>query len=229
MATLLLLRHGRTAANSDGILAGRTPGVGLDSLGSEQAAAVPGRLAGVPLAAVVHSPLQRCRETVAPLLAARPGTPVRVEERLVECDYGSWTGGKLGELGREPLMDVVQRQPSAAVFPGGESLRAMAHRAAAAAREGDAAVEAEHGAEAVWLACTHGDIIKAVVADALGLHLDLFQRINVGPGSLTAIRYTAERPFLLRLGDTGHLDGLAPAAAGSGPAADGTAAVGGGR
>jgi probable phosphomutase (TIGR03848 family) len=232
MPTLLLLRHGRTAANSHGVLAGRTPGVGLDESGAAQVAALPARLDGIGLAAIVHSPLQRCRESVEPLRAARPGVPVRVEERVVECDYGEWTGRKLAELADEPLMATVQRHPSAVTFPGGESMAGMQHRAVAAVREWDERIARDHGPDGIWLMCTHGDIIKSIVADALGMHLDLFQRITAAPASVTAIRYTPERPFLLRLADTGGLTALAPPAAEPAPAgpaeADGTAAVGGG-
>ncbi|MGK5529537.1 MSMEG_4193 family putative phosphomutase [Streptomyces sp. URMC 129] len=209
MPTLLLLRHGRTTANSSGVLAGRTPGVGLDAHGAAQAAALPGRLSGIPLAAAVHSPLERCAQTLAPLRAARPELPVHAEERIVECDYGEWTNRRLKELAEDPLMVTVRRQPSAVVFPGGESLRSMHARVVAAAREWDTRIAAEHGPDAVWLMCTHGDNIKAVVADALGLHLDLFQRIVPHPASVTAIRY-GEPPLLLRFGDTGDLSEFVP-------------------
>ncbi|MFE4593875.1 histidine phosphatase family protein [Streptomyces laurentii] len=225
MATLILVRHGRSTANTSGVLAGRTPGVALDERGTAQAAALPGRLARVPLAAVVSSPLQRCRETVRPLLDARPGLPLYVEDRINECDYGDWSGRKLAELMDEPLMKVVQAHASAAAFPGGESMRAMQARAVDAVHDWNARIEAEHGEDAAYVMCTHGDIVKALVADALGLHLDLFQRIQADPCSVTAIRYTPLRPFLLRLGDTGDLDALAPHES----AADGGAAeVGGG-
>ncbi|MBM7168199.1 MSMEG_4193 family putative phosphomutase [Streptomyces sp. G44] len=210
MPTLILVRHGRSTANTAGLLAGWTPGVALDERGAEQAAALPARLAGVPLAEVVTSPLQRCRETVAPLLAARPGLQAHTEDRIGECDYGDWSGRKLAELADEPLMEVVQRHPSAAAFPGGESMRAMQTRAAEAVREWNARVEHEHGEDAVYLMCSHGDIIKSLVAEALGLHLDLFQRISVEPCSVTVIRYTRLRPFLVRLGDTGDFASLVP-------------------
>lgn len=210
MPTLILVRHGRSTANTSGVLAGRTPGVSLDERGAEQAAALPGRLAGLPLVAAVSSPLQRCRETLQPLLDARPGLPLHVEDGLSECDYGDWSGRKLAELSDEPLMSVVQQHPSAAAFPGGESMRAMQNRAVDAVRVWNARIEAEYGEDAVYVLCSHGDIIKAVVADALGMHLDLFQRIHVDPCSVTAVRYTRLRPFLLRLGDTGDLAGLAP-------------------
>jgi probable phosphomutase (TIGR03848 family) len=203
MATVLLLRHGRTTANAGGGLAGRSL-IGLDEVGRAQAAAVGDRLAPVPLAAVVTSPLPRCRETLA---LALPETLAAVDDRLVECGYGDWQGRPLSELAKDPLWSVVQMHPSAATFPGegGESMAAMAARAVAAVRDWDARVAAEHGPHAVWLACSHGDVIKAIVADALGMHLDLFQRLVVDPGSVTAIRYTPTRPFLLRLGDTGEL------------------------
>ncbi|MEV7677058.1 histidine phosphatase family protein [Streptomyces sp. NPDC088341] len=236
MATLILVRHGRSTANTAGVLAGWTPGVALDERGAAQAAALPERLAGVPIAAVVTSPLQRCRETLQPLLDARPGLEARTDDRIGECQYGDWSGRKLAELVDEPLMTVVQQHPSAAAFPGGESMRAMQTRAVEAVREWNVRVEEEHGEDAVFLMCSHGDIIKALVADALGMHLDLFQRIHVDPCSVTAIRYTRLRPFLIRLGDTGDLGGLAPresAGEGSGEnAGEGTAGgsgvVGGG-
>jgi probable phosphomutase (TIGR03848 family) len=204
VATVILLRHARTGANAAGVLAGWTPGVDLDEGGREQAAAVAGRLAPVPLAAVVTSPLERCRSTLAAALVGRDVAPVD-DDRLGECRYGDWTGRPLKELARTPLWKVVQQHPSAAVFPGedGESLACTQARAVAAVREWDARVAAEHGEHAVWLACSHGDVIKAIVADALGLHLDQFQRIVVDPCSVTVIRYTALRPFLLRMNDTG--------------------------
>lgn len=207
VATLLLLRHGRTTANADGGLAGRQP-VELDETGRAQSTAVGERLKGLPLAAVVTSPLIRCRQT---LELALPGAEPVVEEGLIECGYGAWEGQPLKKLAKEPLWPVVQQHPSAAVFPEGESMAAMSARAVAAVRSWDARVSAEHGPEAVWLACSHGDVIKAIVADALGVHLDLFQRIVADPASVTAIRYTPLRPFLVRLNDTGgDLAGLVP-------------------
>ncbi|MFY1676207.1 MULTISPECIES: histidine phosphatase family protein [unclassified Streptomyces] len=210
MPTLILVRHGRSTANTEGVLAGRMPGVALDERGTAQAAALPGRLAGVPIAEAVVSPLPRCRETLRPLLADRPGLRAHTEERISECDYGDWSGRRLAELADEPLMEVVQTHPSSAAFPGGESLRAMQTRAAEAVREWNDRISADHGAAATYLMCSHGDIVKSLVADALGLHLDLFQRISVEPASVTVIRYTRTRPFLVRLGDTGDLASLAP-------------------
>ncbi|MEU5029497.1 histidine phosphatase family protein [Streptomyces milbemycinicus] len=223
MPTLILVRHGRSTANTAGVLAGWTPGVALDERGTAQAAALPGRLAALPLAAAVTSPLQRCQETLAPLLAARPELPLHTDERIGECHYGDWSGRKLAELADEPLMRVVQQHPSAAAFPGGESMRAMQARAVDAVRDWNARIEEEHGADAVYLMCSHGDIIKALVADALGMHLDLFQRISAEPCSVTAVRYTQLRPFVVRLGDTGDFGSLAPREEGTGEGRTGDA------
>ncbi|WP_405596214.1 MSMEG_4193 family putative phosphomutase [Streptomyces sp. NBC_01410] len=224
MATLILVRHGRSTANTAGVLAGWTPGVFLDQRGAAQAAELPGRLADVPLAAAVSSPLERCVQTLRPLLDARPGLELQTDERIGECHYGDWSGRKLAELADEPLMEVVQQHPSAAEFPGGESMRAMQARAVDAVRDWNARVEAAHGEDAVYVMCSHGDLIKSLVADALGMHLDLFQRIHVEPCSVSAIRYTRTRPFLLRLGDTGDFGSLVPRGNGGG----GAGVVGGG-
>lgn len=210
MGTLILLRHGRSSANSAGILAGRTPGVALDEHGHAQANGVVERLAPLPLAAVVSSPLQRCRETVAPLAEAG-GYEVALDDGFLEVDYGQWTGRELSKLGKEPLWKVVQSHPSAAVFPGGEGLAALQARAVAAVREWDAKLVTEHGPQVLWLACTHGDVIKAVLADALGMHLDGFQRIVVDPGSISVVSYTELRPFVQRVNDSsGDLRALIP-------------------
>ncbi|WDF31844.1 MSMEG_4193 family putative phosphomutase [Arthrobacter agilis] len=194
MATLILVRHGRTTANATGLLAGRTAGVGLDETGRDQAAATGERLAAVPLVGVVSSPLQRCRETSQFIFDRQSAAPVMsTEPDVTECDYGRWQGRLLSELASEPLWQVVQSQPSAVVFPGGESMARMQARSVAAVRRLDAAFEAEHGPGAVWVAVSHGDIIKSILADALGMHLDLFQRIAVGPASVSIVRYGTAR------------------------------------
>jgi probable phosphomutase (TIGR03848 family) len=200
VTTVILLRHGRTTANTGGVLAGWTPGVRLDETGLAQAQAVAGRLAPVPLAAVVSSPLERCVQTAEAVVAGRD-LAVQTDERLGEARYGDWTGRPLKELVKEPLWKVVQQHPSAAVFPGpeGEGLAQTQVRAVAGVREWNAKL----GPDAVWLACSHGDVIKAVLADALGLHLDSFQRIVVDPASVSVITYTDTRPFVVRMNDTG--------------------------
>ncbi|PPF15830.1 histidine phosphatase [Rathayibacter sp. AY1A4] len=224
MPTLLLVRHGRTTANTAGILAGRTAGVRLDDVGRTQAARTGERLAAVELATVVSSPLERCRQTTRFVLERQTGSPATVIDKgITECDYGDWSGRSLRDLATEPLWATVQNQPSAVVFPGGEGMLAMQARAVSAIRRHDAAVAEEHGSGAVWAAVSHGDTIKAILADALGMHLDLFQRLSVGPASVSIIRYGAGRPEVVAMNtDAGDLGWLRKAA----PVAD--AAVGGG-
>ena len=200
--TVILLRHGRSTSNTAHTLAGRSEGVELDEKGTAQAAALVERLDGLPIKALVRSPLLRCGMTLEPLAAALGLKPL-VDERLAEVDYGDWTGRNIGELVKEPLWKVVQQHPSAAVFPAGEGLADVQTRAVAAVREHDRRLAQEHGGDALWIACTHGDVIKAVVADALGTHLDSFQRITADPASMSVIRYTRVRPFVLHLNHTG--------------------------
>ncbi|WUJ69998.1 MSMEG_4193 family putative phosphomutase [Kribbella soli] len=217
MPTVILVRHGRSAANTSGTLAGRTPGVKLDETGVKQAEAVAQRLAELPLAAIITSPLERCKQTAAaiakhhaehhPEHVLRPAT----DRRLTECGYGDWTGKKIATLAKDPLWAVVQQHPSAVTFPNGESMRGMQQRAVDAVRAHDAELAKSHGNNAIWVAVSHGDVIKAIVADALGQHLDTFQRIVVDTASTTIITYTATRPFLVRLNDSGsELASLVP-------------------
>ena len=122
---------------------------------------------------------------------------------LLECDYGSWTGRPLKELAKQALWKTVQAHPSAARLPDGESMAHMMARGVEAVRRWDALVEKEHGVDAVWVAVSHGDVIKSVLADALGMHLDSFQRIVVDPASVSIIRYTPLRPFVVATNSTG--------------------------
>jgi probable phosphoglycerate mutase len=233
VTTVLLIRHGLTDL-TDPVLAGWTPGIHLDERGRAQAASLGERLRGVPLAAVVTSPLERCLETADRLLAGRsPAPALHVDTRLGEVRYGSWTGRELKDLRKEPLWRVVQGHPSAAVFPDGEGLAAVAARAVEAVHDWNTRL----GPDATYAVVSHGDVIKALVADALGLHLDGFQRIVVDPCSLSVVRYLELRSFVVRVNDTGGgVDALLaqpPArrrrgrrAPGSDPASD--APVGGG-
>lgn len=225
MSTVLLVRHGLTAKTGS-VLIGRTPGIHLDERGQRQAAALGERIAALPLAAVVTSPLERCGETAAAIRAAQPAEPAwHVDERIVECGYGDWTGKAIKDLAKDPMWKLVQTQPSAVRFPAGEGLAEMAARAVGAVRDWDERL----GDSAVWVACTHGDIVKAVVADALGLHLDQFQRIVPDPASVSVIRYTKTRPYVLRVNDTGgDLSSYAPPKRRRRKAARDDATVGGG-
>ncbi len=206
MTTVLLVRHGLTATTGH-VLTGWTPGIPLDDRGQAQAAALAARLAPLPLAAIVSSPLERCVQTAGAIAAGRDGNQVLTDDRVGECRYGDWTGQPLKRLTRERLWRVVQAHPSAVTFPGGESMPDMQHRAVAAVRDWNARL----GQDATYLICSHGDVIKAIVADSLGLHLDQCQRIQADPCSLTVIRYTPLRPFLIRMNDRGGgVDDLMP-------------------
>jgi probable phosphomutase (TIGR03848 family) len=199
VTTVLLVRHGLTAMTGP-VLAGRMPGVDLDERGQLQAAKLAERLAGVAVSAIVSSPLERCVQT-AQAIAANRETTVETDPRLIECGYGDWTGQEIKKLAKDPLWKVVQAHPSAVTFPGadGEAMRDAQVRAVDAVRSWNDAL----GKDATWVACSHADIIKSVVADALGMHLDTFQRIVVDPCSVTVITYTDLRPFVVRVNDSG--------------------------
>ncbi|MGA9147027.1 MAG: MSMEG_4193 family putative phosphomutase [Candidatus Nanopelagicales bacterium] len=208
MTRVLLVRHGRTSANASGVLAGRSPGVHLDDIGIAQASAVGELLQDVPVTHIVTSPLPRTVET-AKLIRARlqSAQPLRIakDKGLLECDYGDWSGRTLKKLARDPLWGAVQAHPSSVTFPGGESMLASQTRAVGAVRKWSALAEVQCAQRAVVLIVSHGDIIKSVVADALGMHLDAFQRIVIDPGSVTAIDYTALRPFVRLVNGTGDV------------------------
>ncbi|HEY6480153.1 MAG TPA: histidine phosphatase family protein [Streptosporangiaceae bacterium] len=202
MTLVLIVRHGLTASTGTA-LTGWTPGISLDDRGRAQASAVGARLAGLPIDAIVSSPLDRCRETAEAISRARNGTalPVQLDERVGECHYGDWTGQPLRKLAKDPLWPVVQAHPSAVRFPGpaGESMVEMQARAVGALRDWNQRL----GRDAVYVVCSHGDVIKSILTDSLGMHLDMCQRIQVDPCSLSVIRYTPLRPFVLRMNDTG--------------------------
>jgi probable phosphomutase (TIGR03848 family) len=180
------------------VLAGWTPGVHLAEKGRDLVQPLAERLWDVPIAGIVSSPLERCQETAAALARGR-GIRVGTDKRLGECNYGDWQGKELKKLVKEPLWRVVQTHPSAAQFPGGESMAEMQRRSVAAIR----AHNLKYGADATWIAVSHGDPIKSILADALGMHLDSFQRIQVDPASMSVIRYTELRPFVVRMNDKG--------------------------
>jgi probable phosphomutase (TIGR03848 family) len=228
MTLVLIVRHGLTASTGKA-LTGWLPGISLDDRGRQQAEVVGERLADLPLAAIVSSPLERCQQTAGIIGAAHAAEPlpVQLDDRLGECKYGDWTGKSLRQLSRDPLWRVVQAHPSAVTFPGpdGEAMTAMQQRAVAAVRDWNARL----GPEAVYLICSHGDVIKAILADALGMHLDMSQRIQVDPCSLSIIRYTSLRPFVLRMNDvSADAAGLAALAGKRKAAAQTDAQVGGG-
>jgi probable phosphomutase (TIGR03848 family) len=192
MMNLLLIRH---ALNdwADKKLAGWTPGVSLNAEGCAQVEALVKRLADVPLAAIYSSPLERTMETAQPV-AEDHGLTVQVREGLGEIRFGEWTGRSLEELRKEPLWPIIQVYPSGARFPGGESLREAQARLVA---EIDTII-GNHDKETVAL-FSHSDPIKMAVAHYLGLPLDLYQRLSIGPASVTAFAFTPFGPRLLFL------------------------------
>lgn len=225
MPTVLLVRHGRSVSDAAGTLAGRTPGIALDDVGREQSLIMARRIAEIPLSRIVSSPLQRARATAGYFLSdersggpgpsrrrARPSRPatVEIDDRFTEVDFGSCTEQPLEDLARTEFWSLVQHRPSAVRFPDGESLREVQQRALAGLAEHNEAVAREHGEGAVWLLVTHGDVIRALLTDALGLHLDQMQRITVPTGSLSAVRLADQGPLVLRMGETPDVTALAP-------------------
>ena len=202
---MLLVRHGQTPTTGS-TLPGRAPGLHLADAGRAQAEAVAERLAEVKkISAVYASPLERTKETAAPI-AKVAKQRVRAERGLLECDFGSWTGKKLKDLMKKPEWRTVQRYPSGFRFPDGESFAEMQNRITSTLHR---LADAHRGG--VVVAVSHADPIKAAVAHALGTHLDLFQRIVISPCSVTAILYGTEGPVVLSVNSiTGPLSTLAP-------------------
>jgi probable phosphomutase (TIGR03848 family) len=183
MSRIVLLRHAHSTANLKNILAGRTPGVLLSRKGEEQSINLIERIGSTRFDAVVVSPIQRCLQTITPWLEAEGrGLIPHVDDGFSEVDYGDWTGKSLAVLRRKKLWSVVQDHPSQMVFPGGESLLAMQSRAVAAFHRVD-----NLKGKNPRLIVSHGDVIKAIVAHVLGMHLDQFQRLIVDPASITVI------------------------------------------
>ena len=201
MATLLLVRHGHTDAAGKR-LTGWAPGVHLNELGRRQAERLVERLEGIRVDAIVSSPLERCRETAAPLAKAR-GRRVVVRRAWIEVGYGDWTGRSISQLRRTKLWRRVMSTPSNVRFPGGESLLEVQARAV------DAAVElaAEHPRGTI-VVVSHADVIRLLVAQLAGMHADHLQRLSIDPASITAVSLSAGPPRLLTLNDTGDLAAL---------------------
>ena len=194
--TIVLLRHATTSATGRR-LGGRRAGYHLDAPGREQAAAAARRLARLPVTAVYASPLERTRETAAPVARAH-GLRVRTERGILEVDYGTWTDRPLAQLRRRALWSTIQQAPSRVTFPGGESIRGAQQRAVEATER----IAAAHPGETVVLV-SHADVIKAVIAHHLGMGLDLFQRLVISPASSSVLVLPeGGAPFLVSMNDT---------------------------
>lgn len=194
---ILLVRHGQTPTTGK-VLPGRAPGLHLAEVGHQQAQRAAERIAELKTVdAIYASPLERARETAAPIAAAR-GMKVQIDKGLLECDFGDWTGAELKKLMKLPEWGTVQRAPSTFTFPGGESFNAMQTRMVSAIDQ----LRAKH-AGGVVVCVSHADPIKAAVAHAMGTHIDLFQRIVIGTCSITAIAYGFGAPIVLTVNSTG--------------------------
>jgi probable phosphoglycerate mutase len=194
---VLLVRHGQTPTTGQS-LPGRAPGLHLADTGIAQAQRAADRIAELPTVdAIYASPLERARETAAPIAKAR-GMKVQIHKGLLECDFGDWTGAELKALMKLPEWNTVQRAPSTFRFPNGESFTEMQNRIVGALD----AIRAAHPGGVV-VCVSHADPIKAAVAHAVGTHLDLFQRIVIGTCSISAIAYTGGGPIVLAVNSTG--------------------------
>lgn len=200
--TILLVRHGQTPTTGK-VLPGRARGLHLAEQGHRQAEQVAARIAELPrIDAVYTSPLERARETAAPIAAAVDQKP-KVERGLQECDFGDWTGASLRRLMRKREWATVQRAPSTFRFPGGESFSEMQHRIVSTL---DRLRETHAGGIVVCV--SHADPIKAALAYALGSHLDQFQRIVVSTCSVSAVTWSPFGPAVLAVNSTGSLSEL---------------------
>lgn len=202
--TLILVRHAVTAETGPK-LSGRAPGINLSELGNEQARTTAARLATLPVAAIYASPIERTQQTAAHI-AEHHDVPVHTHDGVIEADYGDWTGGEIAELAKTDLWKTVQRAPSRARFPNGESIAEMQVRMVTALEH----VVIEHPGSIV-VVVSHADPIKAAIAHFTGVHLDLFQRINVSPASVTVFALGEHGAMLMKCNDTGSLAEFIPA------------------
>ena len=206
---LVLIRHAHSEANAAGILSGRLPNVHLSEKGIKQAADLSQRLGSFPVAQLRISPMERCFETIQPWIndflvqRSKDFAPV-IDHNISEVDYGVWSGKKLSVLSKNKLWRTVQESPSRMYFPSGEGIAQMQARAMQSVHE-----LADLKMKGAGVIVSHGDVIKAIVASALGIHLDEFQRIVIDPASITVIEYSGIKPRVLLLNDTrGHVSDL---------------------
>ena len=192
MGTVILIRHARSVANADNVLAGQTPGVQLDQVGVEQSRALVDTLGEIPITKVFVSPLERCLQTISPwLVKYGHGVEVQSESRRIEPDYGLWSGRKLDELAREPLWQDVQNDPELVTFPKGERFIDVWNRVASFYQS----LKEISSADTTFLIISHGDIIKFLLANVLKIEFKNFQSLVVEPGSISVAHLdsTSER------------------------------------
>jgi probable phosphoglycerate mutase len=199
---LVLIRHAHSEANAAGILSGRLPNVHLSEKGVAQSENLAVRLGDFPLSSLRISPMERCFETISPwinsvVLPNYPKFQPELDPNLTEVDYGTWSGKKLAMLSKNKLWKIVQDSPSRMYFPDGEGIAQMQARAMTSVHE---AVSAKGKGSAVIV--SHGDVIKSIVASALGMHLDEFQRIVIDPASVSIFDFSTTKPRTLLLNDS---------------------------
>jgi probable phosphoglycerate mutase len=199
---LVLIRHAHSESNASGILSGRIPNVHLSQEGVKQSGELATRLGAFPVAQLRISPMERCFETIAPwinehVLKTNPSFEPMIDPLLNEVDYGQWSGKRLIALSRKKEWKTVQESPSRMYFPDGEGIAAMQARAMSAVHETASLPDSK-----VAVFVSHGDVIKSIVASALGMHLDEFQRIIIDPASVSIIEYSSIKPRILLVNDT---------------------------
>lgn len=199
---LVLIRHAHSEANAAGILSGRLPNVHLTEKGVEQSEQLAVRLGKFPVSNLRISPMERCFETISPWINSivvpnNPKFEPIIDQELTEVDYGSWSGKKLAVLSRNKMWKIVQESPSRMYFPKGEGIAQMQSRAMKSVHE---AVSSKAKGAAVIV--SHGDVIKSIVASALGIHLDEFQRVVIDPASVSILDYSSTKPRVLLLNDS---------------------------
>jgi len=199
VARIVLLRHAHSVANEKGILAGRMPGISLSEKGKNQSQDLALRLQGADISTISCSPLERCQQTILPWLHSDPTMNIEafsIEDRLNEVDYGNWSGLSLKKLSREPLWKVIQETPSKVVFPQGERISSMQKRAVTAVKE---IADTKSGTH---LFVSHGDVIKAIIADLLSMKLDTFQKLVIDPASITIFETEKNRVVMTTFNNT---------------------------
>lgn len=213
MARIILLRHAHSIANESGILAGQLPGISLSKKGRLQAVDLVDRIGEVSFDSIRMSPMQRCQETLAPWLESPHSNGLKkfvLDEKLIEMNYGSWSGKKLNSLAKQPLWKIIQKTPSKVEFPQGERMTAMQKRAVASVEEA-----VQEKSKGTHLFVSHGDVIKAMVASLLKMKLDNFQSLVIDPASITMLEYDGESARLILFNDNltnleGSLSGARP-------------------
>lgn len=200
MSRLVFLRHAHSTANESGILSGRLTGVSLSKQGREQAVALVERIGASSFDQIRISPLERCHQTIQPWLSSKYSRGVKefvIDDGLNEVDYGLWSGRKLSALRREPLWKKVQQQPATVTFPDGERMHAAQKRVLASIHE--CYSKKKNG---VFLLISHGDVIKAAIAQLIGVPLNNFQNLVINPASLSVLDFDGKSARLLCYSDT---------------------------